>query len=163
MKKPVSWLMTLLLLAVFAAAQEKSGLIVEGRDGKQIVFSIEQLKKMPHQTVSATNSHTKTTNNYEGVLLSTLLAEAGAPSGEALRGAELRDYVEAAGADNYRVIFSLVELDPMFQDNKIIVADLMDGKPLPSKQGPLQLIVPQDRRLTRCVRMLASIRVRQAP
>jgi hypothetical protein len=61
------------------------------------------------------------------------------------------------------VIFALVELDPMFQDNKVIVADTMDGGPLGSAQGPLQLVVPQDHRHARWVHMLNAVSVRQAP
>ena len=61
------------------------------------------------------------------------------------------------------MIFALIELEAMFQDNKIIVADTMDGKPLQPKQWPLQLVVPQDRRHARWVRMLTTVSVRQAP
>ncbi len=153
-----------MLFAALAAAQERpSYLTVVGRNGKQVVFSVEQLKKMSRQVVVVTDSHSNASHQYEGVLLSLLLAQVETPSREALRGAELRDYVVAVGADNYRVIFTLVELDPMFQDNKVIVADTMDGKPLESVRGPLQLIVPQDRRHARWVRMLTTIGVYQAP
>lgn len=163
-RKPFQWLLALLLFTAIAVAQEKApGLTVEGRDGKQTFFSLDQLKKMPRQTVSVTDPHTNATQKYEGVLLSALLAELKVPSGEALRGNELRDYVEAAGADNYKVIFSLAELDSMFQDNQVLVADVMDGKPLEPSQGPLRLIAPQDRRPARWVRMLIGVRVRQAP
>jgi len=164
MKKACQFLFPLLLFLAAGVAQEKaSRLTVEARDGKQTVFSVEQLRKMPRQTVSATDAHTGASHQYEGVLLSALLAAAGVPSGEALRGAELRDYVEAVGADNYTVIFSLPELDSLFQDNKVIVADMQDGKPLDAAQGPLKLIVPQDRRPARWVRMLVNISVHQAP
>jgi len=157
-------LFTLILLAAVAAAQQKaSQLTVQARDGQQTVFSLEQLRKMPRQTVSTRDAHTSASHEYEGVMLSALLAAVGAPSGEALRGAELRDYVEVVGADNYKVIFSLPELDSRFQDNKVIVADTLDGKPLDSAQGPLKLVVPQDRRPARWVRMLTSINVCQAP
>ena len=103
------------LLAAVAAAQEKpSRLTVVGRDGKQTEFSGEQLRKMPRQVVAVTDPHANASHQYEGVLLSSLLSQVGTPSGEALQGAEVRDYVEATGEDNYKVIFALVELDSMF-------------------------------------------------
>jgi hypothetical protein len=158
------WLLIFVLLAAVGAAQEKpSGLTVVGPDGKQAVFSVEQLRKMPRQVVAVTDPQTKAGHQYEGVLLFSLLQQVGTPSGEAMRGPGIRSYVEATGADNYKVIFALVELDSMFQDNKVIVADTMDGKPLQSDHGPLQLVVPQDRRHARWVRMLTTVSVRQAP
>jgi DMSO/TMAO reductase YedYZ molybdopterin-dependent catalytic subunit len=157
-------LLVFMLLAAIAATQEKpSRLTVVGRDGKQAVFSVEQLRKMPRQVVAVTDPHTNVRHQYEGVPLSSLLSQVGTPSGEALKGDEVRDYVEAAATDNYKAIFTLVELDSMFQDNKVIVADTMDGKPLPSDHGPLQLVVPQDRRHARWVRMLTTVNVRQTP
>jgi hypothetical protein len=153
-----------ILLATMAAAQEKpSSLTLIGRDGKRAVFSVEQLKKMPRRVVAVTDPETNASRRYEGVLLSSLLSPIGAPSGKALQGAEMRDYVEAAAADNYKAIFALVELDLMFQDNQVIVADTVDGKPLPSDRGPLQLVVPQDRRHARWVYMVTTISLHQAP
>ena len=68
-------------------------------------------------------------------------------------------YVLAEGADSYRVSFSLAELDPGLQDSQVIVADTMNGQPLGDKVGPLRLVVPQDKRPARWVRMLRSIKV----
>jgi len=163
LKRASLWLPIVLLGAV-AGAQEKPGVLtVEGRDGKQKAFSLEQLKQLPRQAVSVTDPHDKSSHRYEGVPVSALLAAVGAPSGQALHAAELRDYVEAAGADGYRVIFALAELDSLFQDNKVIVADTLDGKALEPSRGPLTLIAPQDHHPSRWVHSLVSLKVRQAP
>lgn len=149
--------------AVLAVAQDKAPqFTVEGRDGKQTVFSLEQLKQMPRQTVTVNDPKTKASQSYEGVLLSTLLARAGAPSGSKLHGLELRDYAEAMGSDGYKVIFSLFELDPASHASQVIVADSMGGKPLQGNNGPLKLIAPEDKRPERWVRMLTGVRIRQA-
>ena len=71
-------------------------------------------------------------------------------------------YALAEGADGYRVSFSLAELDPGFQDSQVLVADTMNGEPLGDKVGPLRLVVPQDKRPARWVRMLRSIKVMDA-
>lgn len=171
MKRPIfSLLLPVVLLAGLAQAQEKTAmekaamdsapqLAVTGLSGK--VFSLDERKQMPRETVTVTDPHTKATQKFEGVLLSSLLAQIGAPSGRQLHGMAVRDYVEVLAMDNYKAIFALAELDSSFQDNKVIVADTLDGKPLDAKRGPLQLVVPQDHRAERWVRMLTSIRVRQ--
>lgn len=162
--KKASWGFCCVLLAALAVAQEKPpALTVEGLNGKTVSFSVEQLKKMPRETVSVTNPHDQASQRYEGVRLSLLLAQAGAPSGKAMEGAGMRDYVEAIGSDKYIAVFALAELDSFFQDNHVIVADTVDGKPLDAVQGPLKLIVPQDHHPSRWVRMLVGVKLRQAP
>ena len=163
MRKAYRLILLLMLLAVVAAAQNHTkGLAIEGLDGRQTTFTLQQMQKLPRQSVTVADPHTHANHIFEGVLLSALLIESGAPSGKSLEGASLHDYLEVIGTDHYKVVFSLPEVDPMFSDNKVLVADIMDGKPLDSSRGFLQLIAPQDRRAARWVRMLTSIRVLQA-
>jgi hypothetical protein len=151
------------MVLVATAAAQKNGLTVEGLEGKAEIFTLQQLAQMPRQTVVVTDSHDNTKHRYEGVLLSLLLAKAGVPTGRTVHGPHMRDYVEVAGADNYRVIFALAELEPRFQDNKVIVADTLDGAPIDAAHGPLKLIAPQDQAPERWVYSLVAIRLRQAP
>jgi DMSO/TMAO reductase YedYZ molybdopterin-dependent catalytic subunit len=118
---------------------------------------------MPHQTLTVTNPHTQKQEKYEGVPLRALLDRVGVPSGEKLRGPEMRSYLIISAKDGYEVVLTLVEIDPTFQQNQVLVADTLDGKPLDDKHGPLQLVVPEDRRPARWVRMISKISVRQAP
>jgi len=57
------------------------------------------------------------------------------------------------------VVFALAELDSGILDSDIIVADTMDGAPLPAKQGPFRIVAPHEKRPARWVRMLKSITV----
>jgi hypothetical protein len=160
----LSAVVMLLGLCSMAAAQQAQGSIsIEGLDGNKLTFTFEQLRQMPQQSVSINNPHTKATERYEGVPLVVLLAKVAAPSGDKLRGDELRDYVEVTGADGYRVIFALAELDPAFQDNKVLIAITSDGKQLDAKQGPVRVIAPQDKRPARSVRMVTTIAIHRAP
>lgn len=68
-------------------------------------------------------------------------------------------YVRAEGAAGYAAVFALAELDSSVQDSGVLVADTLDGQPIPDKLGPLRLIVPHDKRPARWVRMLHSITV----
>jgi hypothetical protein len=65
--------------------------------------------------------------------------------------------VEAA--DKYQVVFALPELDSLFTDRVILLADTCDGKPLPEKNGPLQIIVPDEKRHARWVRQVKSLTI----
>ncbi|MGC1687248.1 MAG: molybdopterin-dependent oxidoreductase, partial [Candidatus Acidiferrales bacterium] len=103
---------------------------VSGDVEHPLSLSLDDLSKMSRTTVNVTNPHEKKDGMFEGVALSELLKQAGAPQGTKLRGAAMATYVIAEAADGYRVIFSLAELDSDFQDSGVIVADRMDGKPL---------------------------------
>lgn len=57
--------------------------------------------------------------------------------------------------------FAVGALDQEFTPNDIIIADTLDGKPLPATQGPLRLIAPRDKHGSRFVRMLQRLEVVQ--
>ncbi len=102
---------------------------------------------------------------YEGVALAEILQRAGAPMGKQLRGKAMASYVLVTAHDGYRVVFTLPELDPDFTDSakQIILADTADGKPLPENQGPVRIVVPQDKKGARWVRMVETIEVVKLP
>lgn len=135
-------------------------LALEVEGGAQKTISQSDFQKMPHQTLTVTNPHTRRTEKYEGVPLRALLDQVGVPAGEQLRGPGMRDYIVVSAKDDYEVVLALEEVDPMFQQNQVLVADKLDGKPLDDKHGPLQLIVPEDQRPARWVRMIKRISVR---
>ena len=156
--------LTSLLLCVTATAQQTTAAItLEMLDGSKTTYTIDQLRQMPQHSVTIVNPHSQTIERYEGVHLSELLQKAGAPSGDKLRGDEMRDYVEVTGRDGYKAVFALAELDPAFQDSKVLVAIASDGKALDEKLGPVRVVAPQDKRPARSVRMVSSIAVRRAP
>jgi DMSO/TMAO reductase YedYZ molybdopterin-dependent catalytic subunit len=132
---------------------------IGGAVSTPLVLTAADLKKMPRKTLKLVNPHNQKTETYEGVPLEDLLQKAGVPHGEQLRGAAMTTYVIAEAADNYRVVFSLAELDSGILDSEVIVADTMDGAPLADKQGPFRLVAPHEKRPARWVRMLKSITV----
>ena len=60
---------------------------------------------------------------YSGVLLRTVLAKAGVPMGKGLRGKVMASYVLAKARGGYEVVFTLAELDPLFGNERVVVAD----------------------------------------
>lgn len=121
------------------------------------------LKGLPRKTLRVDNAHSKKTEVYEGVLVEDLLKKAGVPQGEQLRGQAMATYVLVEAADNYRVVFALEEFNSSFQDSEIIVADTMDGAPIPAALGPFRLVAPHEKRPARWVEMLKSITVVRVP
>ena len=132
---------------------------IGGAVATPFTVSLEDLKKMPRKTLRVENSHAKKTEVYEGVPLDALLQKAGVPQGEQLRGAGMTSYVLVEAADNYRVLFSLAELDTSFQDSEVLLADTMDGAPLAADQGPFKLVAPHEKRPGRWVKMVSAITV----
>jgi hypothetical protein len=138
-------------------------LTVAGNTEKPLFLSIHDLQQLPRKTVTVHNPHEGKEETYEGVLLVELLMRAGVPQGAKLRGVAMATYLVVEGADGYRVVFSLAETDPDFQDSEIIVADKINGQPMNANLGPLRLVAPHDKRPARWVRMLQSINVVAAP
>jgi DMSO/TMAO reductase YedYZ molybdopterin-dependent catalytic subunit len=117
------------------------------------------LKTMPRKTLRVDNAHSGKTEVYEGVLVEDLLKKAGVPQGEQLRGPAMATYVLVDAADNYRVLFSLEDFNSSFMDSEIIVADTMDGAPIPGGLGPFRLVAPHEKRPARWAEMVKSITV----
>ncbi len=129
-----------------------------GEVAHPLTFSAADFAKFEHRTVVA-KAHDGMESKYEGVALADILAKAGAPGGPTLRGPAMVHYVLIEAEDNYRVVFSLAELDSAFTDRVIILADRRDGKPLSAREGPLQVIVPGEKKHARWVRQVVRLRV----
>jgi len=123
------------------------------------VFQEKEWVALKHSSLSATNNHEKKTSTYSGVALRDLLQAAGLPSGENLRGKALATCIVVTATDGYQVAFSIGELDESIGGEAALLADREDDKPLGANVGPLRLVVPGDKRPTRWVRMVRTIRV----
>jgi hypothetical protein len=125
-------------------------------------ITADDLKGLPRKSAVVHNPHSNADEKYEGVVLADLLAKYGAPLGKDLRGPALANYVVATGADGYRVVYSLAELDPAFHPGDVLIADTMDGKPLDAHNGPFRLVSTEDKRPARGVRNLIAIELKPA-
>jgi hypothetical protein len=133
---------------------------VTGPSGQVVSLSAEALAAMPRATVALTAHGER--HVYEGPLLIDVLARAGAPTGAAIRGAEMADVVLVTASDGYRVALSLAEADSMTRSDKIILADRVDGHAIDARDGPLRLVVEGDLRPARSARMVVSVTVVRA-
>ena len=137
---------------------------VTGKDGVElpaISLTLDDLAKMPRTTATVTEG--KVTATYEGVLVHEILKRAGQPFGNQMRNAQLIRFAIFRAHDSYRALFALPEFDPAFTPARALVADRMNGKPLPTNRGPLRLVLPGEKDGARGVYMLERIELQSAP
>ncbi len=167
MRRPLHAFAAMLLQAVCpmaladapSAATASVSVSVEG--AAALHMDAAALAKLPQHQVHA-EAHGKTVN-CEGPALIDVLAAAGAPSGDKLRGKNLTLYVRISAADDYHAVFALAELDPGFRDDVAVITSRCDGAPLDAKDGPFRLVVPGDKRPARWVRQVTAIDLLRAP
>ncbi len=121
-------------------------------------FTESDLARLPRSSIMA-GMHNEKPRRWDGVALGDLLRIAGAPTGTQLRGREMSKFVRVIAADGYQVVFSLTELDAAFGDHTVLLVDRQDGHALPSKDGPLRLVVAGDKRPARWIRKVGIIEV----
>lgn len=139
-------------------SEAEARLTVAGDVDSPLTLSVEDLRRMPRAEIVVIEEGSST--KYQGVWLRDVLEKAGAPVGDKLRGKALASYVLATARDGYQALFALAELDPLFRDEQVLLADQADGKPLFPYQGPLRLVT-RDKRGARSIRMLERIEIVQ--
>jgi hypothetical protein len=118
-----------------------------------------QFAALPHTNLTVTDPHEQKEHQYSAVPVSDLLAQAGAPLGDKLRGSALHYVVTVRARDGYAVAFTLADFDGNYGNRNIVLADHEDGYPLSDAAGPLRLIVPSDKKGARWVRMVTKIEI----
>lgn len=159
---------TLLIIVIFnflffsligkAQMTDQQFFTVEGDGLKSLKITVAALSKMKPEQITTQGKDGKS-HIYKGVRLVDVLSVAGVPTGKALRGEYLKKYVLVKGADGYEVIFALAETDPELSGDTILIAYMIDGSVLQNEEGPFRIVAPDDKRATRWVRGLQSIRI----
>jgi DMSO/TMAO reductase YedYZ molybdopterin-dependent catalytic subunit len=121
---------------------------VEGEVSQPLTLQAADLAAMKHIQVRA-KDHDGKEHSFSGIPLADILLRAGAPLGSQLRGKNMTKYLLIRAKDGYQVIFTLAELDSSFSDRPIILADQVDGTPLPADKGPSQIIAPGEKKHAR--------------
>jgi len=161
---PIPILSSLLVLllsmpaSVFAQASQATALRVNGDVRNHLDLSLGDIAAFQRQTISVTDNRGARVE-YGGVPVAEILQRAGAPLGKELKGPNMAAGLIARASDGYRVLFSLAEFDAAFNARVILLADRRDGKPLDSREGPLRIVVPGDRRHARWIRAVTTLEV----
>jgi DMSO/TMAO reductase YedYZ molybdopterin-dependent catalytic subunit len=148
---------SLLLLAAPLRTPAADSLLIEVA-GRVVVLRAADLAALPRDSIRA-SFHGGPSHTYGGVPLRHVLRLAGVAT-DSLHGPQLTQRLLIEAADGYRVVFSVGELAPSLGNTLVIVADRVDGQPLPSAEGPWRLLVPGDGEHARWVRQVTAIRVR---
>jgi hypothetical protein len=146
----------LICTAITATAVFAQTIDVVGLDGRTVSVALAQLER---RTVITHDRGLRT--EFQGIALRDVLIKAGVPFGDAIRGPALARVIIAIAPDGYRVVYAIAELDAAFTDQIVLLADRRDGRPLLPDTGPLQIIVPNDKRAARWIRQVNKIEVRQ--
>lgn len=130
---------------------------VAGDVERPLSLTLADMAAFPHEEVLG-EIHGRSVR-YRGVELGELLQRAGPPVGREV----IRTIVVARGVDGYEAVFALPELTPDFIDRTVLVAYARDGEPLPASEGPVRLVIPDEKEAARWVRLLHEIEVRRLP
>lgn len=119
------------------------------------------LRSLPRDTMQVT-FHDQPAVTYEGISLAAVLKTVGVRT-DSLRGPALATRIVTESSDGYRVVLALADLDPSLGGRRVLLADTMDGKPLPAAEGPWRLLVGGDSRPARSARQVLRIRIASEP
>lgn len=145
-----------------ATAQNKESFIkVEGEVTKPLTLYPADLAKM-NRVEAVLKDRDGKTATYSGVSVYEILKSAGVTLGKELHGENLSKYLLVRAGDGYEVLFSLAELDPDFSNKFVILADQVDGKPLPAGKGPFRFVVPDEKRPARSIFEVTNLIIRFA-
>jgi hypothetical protein len=139
-------------------AEQTTTLSVRGTGLNDTALKLSDLAAMPRRTISVIDKDGDA--KYEGVLIQDILTRAGMTFGQSLRGPRLRDYLLAEAGDGYAVIYALPEISTEFSDRAVIVADRVNGAAISGRDGPLRIIVSDEKKHARWVRNVISLTVR---
>jgi DMSO/TMAO reductase YedYZ molybdopterin-dependent catalytic subunit len=142
------------------AAPEVS-LSVGGEVESPLKLTAPDLGKLPRRSVRA-KDHDGKESYFEGWPLIEVLKLAGVKFGEGLRGKDLALYLVVEASDGYRAVYALPELDPAYTDKVVVLVDRRGGKALDAKEGPLRIVVPDEKMHARWIRQVTGLSVKRA-
>jgi DMSO/TMAO reductase YedYZ molybdopterin-dependent catalytic subunit len=153
--------LTIVAVSAPLRADEAARVLIEviNEAEKTVSLTAADLAKLPQKEVTA-KDHKGEEARYAGVLLADVLKRADVALGANLRGKLLANQLLVEAADQYRVAFSLPEIDPEWTDNVVLLATTRNGAPLDEAHGPLQIVIPSEKRHSRWVKQVVRMTVR---
>jgi hypothetical protein len=144
------------LLLIAPAAARSPSLSLEGKVKQPQHWSLDDLKKMQaeHADVSYQTERGPVTASYTGVLLWSLIQQAGGID-DATRNAVVHHTIRITATDNYVVILSTGEISPDLGNARALVAYERDGKPLDN----FRVVMPGDKHGARDIHDAVTIAV----
>lgn len=144
------------------AIEKPRGLKIVDEQGTCHEVSLGDLGKLPRKTVKVAAAGKKPPMEYEVVSLRDELQHFGVVLGKDLRGPRVASYVLVEADDGYRIVLAIADVDPATTDKVVLLADHRDGSELRGKEGPFRLVIPDEKRQVRWIRMIKRISVHRA-
>ena len=149
------FLVAALLTTSWCLAQSGGSLTISGSDLKPLVLTAAEIASMEHETV--TYHDTGKAVVYQGVPVESIFKKAGVPLNTPHGGKMVHLCVLATGKDGYQVVYALAEFDSTIVSARPIIADQAEGKTLGEKVGPFRMVMPEEKKGARCIRMLEKL------
>jgi DMSO/TMAO reductase YedYZ molybdopterin-dependent catalytic subunit len=147
------------LWTISAAGQTSPPILAVGGSVEEpLSLTLSNLQAMP-RTKATIHDKNGADVTFEGVALFELVRRAKPRLTDKCCSNTVNTVIIVRAADSYQALFSLPELDPKFNDRQILLADRRQGQALNTAQGPLQIIVPDDKAHARWVRQVNLIEV----
>jgi hypothetical protein len=159
-----AWLVRAVACAALLADAQGLGaqeLVIRRADATETRLSAADIARLPHLTFEVTD-HGRV-SRLVGVPLREVLLLAAAGPVDSLRGPMLNRVMLAQGADGYRALVALAEVDRSIAAREAYVVTAADGAPLSEAMGPYRLVVVGDGRASRWVRQLVRLEIRDVP
>lgn len=132
---------------------------IEGDVPSPYTLTAEIFRSFPSEEIIGAD-HGGEAVRFRGVDMRHILERAGVELGATLRGGRMATYLLVEAADGYRAVFALPELDEAFGRGGVYLVDQADGVALDAEQGPFRIVVPEETRHARWVRMVTALSVR---
>jgi len=160
MKKVLLGLSVLIITLLLTSTTRAQNITISGEGITPLTITKSMFADMKQAVIMA-KAHDEKVHRYSGVTIANLLTKAGVMLGDSAKKHTVTSYIIVTAADNYKAIYSLAEIDPLFASRSIIVADREDRKALPVENGPFQIIVPGEKKHGRWIRQVIGIQVVQ--
>jgi hypothetical protein len=148
--------LTIGIASTACSAEPELQIDVEGQPA--LSLTVAELRTMPLTKLHSAAEKGQFAD-YTCVAVASILVQAGVPHGVDLRGKNLLNVLEVRARDGYGAMFSLPELDPEFTDKPVWVCFEKEGQPLTEDEGPIRLIIPDEKRHARWVRQVSELRI----
>ena len=160
--KQLFFILTLCTSISHCFSQADNGaLTIINEENKTLVLSMKEVAAMPHISVDV-KAHDGNMHSYSGILLMTLLKQAGVRLGDSAKKNVAGSYVVITASDKYKAVYALSEIDTLQSNKTIVLADKTDGKALPQNALPYQIIATGEKIHARMIRQVTSIEVKRA-
>lgn len=142
-----------------------SPISVSGTVNDAGIYNLPSLKPVTTEPATYAAGGTPVSDTYTGITLRNLLDAAGGVDVTASKNDILSKFVVATGADGYKAVFSLGEIDPKFGDQPVLVAysDAAGQLGPHGSEGLARMVVPGDHAGGRYVSDLVDLHVGSLP